>query len=295
MRCRIGIYFALTTVALSAVASNSGPDNSVLQGDDDATALQAQGAMRVGSDNAIVPDASSEHPLIQPHPEDQPLCEPASSIKASAAFRVMDGYTAKVLTRDVANPRKIVLDTANHLLAVSGGQAVYSIRMDKCGNSESVPILTSHQLDGPIEFGLALYDGHLYVGTADAIWQYPYVDGQHSPLGEGTRVVHNIKGTRPDVAIDPFGHAYIPRTTANGDVNTEAASRDAVIKRFNFRAVPSDGYDFETDGEVCLFSFLRGCSSMQHSRLVDLCLWHQRTRCYGIRCTGTTLGHRCSF
>lgn len=209
------------------------------------------GGMRVGADNAIVPDASSAHPLVIAHPEDQPLCKPAQPIEPSHPVQVMDGFETFVLA-NINNPRKLVVDPANHVLVISGGQGVYSIRMDRCGNAETLQILGSDQLDEPIESGLALFDGHLYVATANSVWRYPYVDGQHTPLEAGERVVFNInpnnKEATPDVSIDPFGHAYIPRTPT--EFSDRVANTEAILKRFNFRAVPADGYDFETDGEV---------------------------------------------
>lgn len=215
--------------------------------DEEDPVLRAQGAMRVGKDNAIVPDASSDHPLIVSNPEDQPLCEPNAIIEPSQPLQVMEGYDAIVLT-NVQGPRKIVVDAANHAL-VTSNEGLVSIRMDKCGNVEKTTLLADLGDDGAVAYGVTLYDGDLYVTSPNSVWRFNYVDGQHSPLSDGFQVLRNLHGTgNEDIAIDPFGHAYFPRHATDDDDN--GSSKQAIIKRFNFRRVPSDGYDFEEDGEV---------------------------------------------
>ncbi|KAG0176156.1 hypothetical protein DFQ28_007655 [Apophysomyces sp. BC1034] len=209
----------------------------------------ATGGIRMGSTNALVPDASAEHPMVISRPEDQPLCKPDQSIQPVKDFKVLDGFDAIVLA-NVKNPRKIVTDHVDHVLVVSGGEGVYSIRTDKCGNVDVKPILT--QLDQPVSHGIALYNNHLYVTTSNSVWKFPYVDGQHSPLENGVKVLTNINPTdhdaQPDVAIDPFGHAYVPRSVR--ELNDRVDPKQAIIKKFNFRAIPEGGYDFDQDGEV---------------------------------------------
>lgn len=216
--------------------------------DEEDPVLRAQGAMRVGKDNAIVPDASSDHPLIVSNPEDQPLCEPNAIIEPSQPLQVMEGYDAFVLT-NVQGPRKVVVDAANHAL-VTSSEGLVSIRMDKCGNVEKTTLLSDLGDDGAVAYGVTLYDGNLYVASPNSVWRFNYVDGQHSLLSDGFQVLRNLHGTgNEDIAIDPFGHAYFPRHAT--DVNDDhSSSKQAIIKRFNFRRVPSDGYDFEEDGEV---------------------------------------------
>ncbi|KAI9321653.1 hypothetical protein BX666DRAFT_1850289 [Dichotomocladium elegans] len=212
--------------------------------------MRAKGAMRVGKNGHIVPDASSERPLILSNKEMQPLCEPDVLINPAHPLEVMEGYSAHVLAH-VQGPRKVVIDTSNHVLMTSK-EGLVSIRMDNCGNTDIKTILPTDLEGDQMAYGLSLYDGHLYVSTANAVWRYSYTDGQHSPLAAGVKVVTNIRGAPDlDVAIDPFGHAFIPRA-ANTDGGI-AGVNQAIIKRFNFRTVPSDGYDFEEDGEIFAF------------------------------------------
>ncbi|KAI9490460.1 hypothetical protein BDB00DRAFT_931248 [Zychaea mexicana] len=213
----------------------------------DELALKAQGAMRVGIDEAIVPDASSEHPLIVSRPEMQPLCKPASPLQPSQELDVMAGYEAQVLAQ-VQGPRKLIVDPANHIL-VTGSEGLFSIRLDDCGNADVKQLLDNLD-DGSVGYGIALYDSKLYVTSSQSVHRFPYVDGQHTSLKleDGEQVLININTQSDfDVAIDPFGHAYVPR--AANEENT-FAEKSALIKRFNVHAVPSDAYDFETDGEV---------------------------------------------
>ncbi|KAG2225970.1 hypothetical protein INT45_002436, partial [Circinella minor] len=207
--------------------------------------LRAQGAMRVGIDNAIVPDASAEHPLVISRPEDQPLCKPTLPLLPSNEIDVMNGYEGMVLA-NLQGPRKMIVDPANHII-VTGAEGVSSIRLDECGNTD-ITLLLDRCEDGQVGYGLALYDGQLYVASTQSIWRFPYVDGQHTPLGKGEKVLVNINPESDfDVSIDPFGRVYIPRSANENDV---LAERHAIIKRFNVQTVPIDAYDYETDGEI---------------------------------------------
>ncbi|KAI9269144.1 hypothetical protein BDA99DRAFT_570332 [Phascolomyces articulosus] len=207
--------------------------------------LKAQGAMRVGIDDAIVPDASAEHPLVVSRPEVQPLCKPATTLQPSQEIEVMNGYEATVLT-NIQGPRKMIVDPVNHIL-VTGNDGLSSIRLDECGNTDT-RLLMEQLDDGPIRYGVALYDGQLYVASSQSVWRFPYVDGQHTPLEGGELVLININAQNDfDIAIDPFGHIYIPRSASEENV---LAEKHAIIKRFNVNAVPDDAYDYETDGEI---------------------------------------------
>ncbi|KAL0078834.1 hypothetical protein F4703DRAFT_1905968 [Phycomyces blakesleeanus] len=205
------------------------------------------------STNALVPDASSEHPLVISHPEDQPVCNPNVVIEPSHKFKTLQGYEAIVLTNTIPKPRKLILDHADHLLAVSGTNSLYSIRMDECGNPNVMLLIDQSSIGNQIfAHGLAQYADHIYVTTPSSVWQFNYVDGQHTPLTGGIKVLDNINidddSAQPDIAIDPFGYAYIPRTVTELHENVEPGH--AIIKRFNFRQIPEGGYDFDNDGQV---------------------------------------------
>lgn len=210
------------------------------------------GALRVGSDNVLVPDASAEHPMIISNPEDQPLCKPDVEIQPSRSLKVMAGYEVLVLTNAINNPRKMMIDPANHVLVVSPENGVYSIRMDKCGNSNVQLIVSNAQMDQPVAQGIALYDHHLFVSTANSVYKFPYSDGQHSPVENGVKILTNINPDNdeamPDVAIDPFGHAFVPRSVA--DIHDKLDASHAIIKKFNLKLIPENGFDYNTDGEV---------------------------------------------
>ncbi|KAI8639825.1 hypothetical protein BD408DRAFT_349184 [Parasitella parasitica] len=210
------------------------------------------GALRVGSDNILVPDASAEHPLIISNPEDQPLCKPDVEIQPSRSIKTMEGYEVLVLTNAISNPRKMMIDPANHVLVVSPENGVYSIRMDKCGNSDVQLIVSNAQMDQPVAQGIALFDHNLFVSTANSVYKFPYSDGQHSPAENGVKILTNINpenaGAMPDVAIDPFGHAFVPRSVA--DVHSKLDPSKAIIKKFNLKLIPENGFDYDADGEV---------------------------------------------
>lgn len=211
-----------------------------------------RGALRVGSANVLVPDASAEHPMIISNPEDQPLCKPDVTLTPSRALNIMPGYEIILLANQINNPRKIVIDQANHILVVSPGQGLYSIRMDRCGNSDVQLILNNEKLDQPVGHGFALFDRHIFVATANSVYKFPYSDGQHSPIENGVKVIANINpkdpNAAPDVAIDPFGHAFIPRTVS--ELHDNVSPKQAMIKKFNLRIIPENGFDYEKDGEV---------------------------------------------
>lgn len=223
---------------------------------DDAAASAAplpptpQGSIRLGGD-ILIPDASSEHPLILSNAKDQPLCLPSETIKPVRDLKVMPGYEFFVLTNKIEYPKKIVMDKANHLLAISSKNGVYSIRMDKCGNSEVQQILEHDALGEPLGMGMELYGQHLYISTTHSIYRFPYSDGQHSALSDGIKVMSNMNSDNSeitDIAIDVFGYAFIPRTVSQMHQNLDASH--AVIKKFNFKNIPDSAYDFERDGEV---------------------------------------------
>jgi hypothetical protein len=212
----------------------------------------AAGALRVGSANVLVPDASAEHPMIISNPDDQPLCKPHQILTPSRALKVMEGYEFIVLANTIANPHKILIDPANHVLVVSPGEGIFSIRMDECGNHEVQQILSNDKLDQPIGHGLALYGQHLFVSTANSVYQFPYSDGQHSPVKDGVKILSNIYNedpkASPDLAIDIFGHIFVPRSVSEIDGKMDPSH--AVIKKFNLKFIPQDGFDYEHDGEV---------------------------------------------
>lgn len=213
------------------------------------------GALRVGSNNVLIPDASAEHPLIISNPEDQPLCKPDVEIQPSRPLKVMNGYEVQVLTDAINKPQKMIIDPTNHVLVVSPENGVYSIRMDKCGNSNVQLIVKNEQMDQPVAQGIALHDHHLFVSTANSIYRFPYSDGQHSLVENGAKVLTNINPDNaqamPDIAIDPFGHAFVPRSVA--DIHDKLDPSNAIIKKFNFKIIPENGFDYNTDGEVQAF------------------------------------------
>ncbi|KAI9012648.1 hypothetical protein CLU79DRAFT_709035 [Phycomyces nitens] len=211
------------------------------------------GGITIGTNNDVIPDSSAEHPMVVSHPDDQPLCTPKVVIEPSQPLRILDGYEAFVLTNDIKSPRKTIVDHANHALVISGTQSVYSIRMDECGNPDVKQILTSDRIgDQPLGNGIALYGDRLYITTANALWSFEYSDGQHTPLGQGVLVIDNLNPShgeaQPDIAIDPFGKGYIPRSVQTVTESTEA--EDAIIKVFDLDDLPEEPLDYESDGKT---------------------------------------------
>ncbi|KAI7871667.1 hypothetical protein BDF14DRAFT_1878506 [Spinellus fusiger] len=206
----------------------------------------------MGSTNELVPDASSEHPIVISRAEDQPVCAPDITIKPFQSIKVLAGYEAIVLTHSISEPTKMLMDRANHLLVISASKVLYSVRMDKCGNANVNQILLHSQINEYSLHSVAQYGDHLYVATHNSVWQFPYSDGQHTALDYGVVVLRNIQSGKPngpsDIAIDPLGRAYIPRTLSELNENLEPT--DALIKKFNFRRIPQGGYDYNTDGEI---------------------------------------------
>lgn len=237
--------------ALDATAMGNNPDSKI-------------GGIRVGVNQALVPDSASDHPLVLSHEEDQPLCDPNTKLEPAQPLKVMNGYESILITNQIKEPRKLIMDRVNHGLVVSSNNAIYSLRMDKCGNVDAVKILDLQQQQGSLfekdetlAHGLALDTKYLYIATTNNVYQFPYSDGQHSPLENGRKVVSNINPTNkdgmPDVAIDPFGHAFIPRSGVfnldPGSIN-KMDQNNAIIKKFNFRNIPENGFDYDSDGLV---------------------------------------------
>jgi hypothetical protein len=233
---------------------NSNPDSNI-------------GAIRMGSTNLLVPDSASDHPMILSHEEEMPLCNPDIHLEPANPMQVLDGYDSMVITNHIKEPRKLLVDRVNHVLVMSGQNAIYSLRMDKCGNVNTELILDT-TVDGQfpdgnkgqkLAHGMALDTKFIYVATVDNVYQFPYSDGQHSALSNGRLVVANIGGdpdatsdAMPDVAIDPFGNAFIPRSSAGLHIASNSVANmdhnDAIIKKFNFRSIPENGYDYQKDG-----------------------------------------------
>ncbi|KAI7898912.1 uncharacterized protein BX663DRAFT_489681 [Cokeromyces recurvatus] len=187
------------------------------------------GALYVGATNILVPDASADLPLLVSTTQDQPLCKPKQLIQSAHTLQVLKGYDFIILTNQINSPRKLLIDYTNHLL-VSSPTGIHSVRMDKCGNSD-IQLIYEGQVQS-----MALFRNRLYVVGQESVMAFTYSDGQHSPLSEGVEVIHNTGTEAIDLTIDLLGHAYVAR----GDV----------IKRFNVRFLPVEGFDFERDGEI---------------------------------------------
>ncbi|KAI8083016.1 uncharacterized protein BX664DRAFT_301585 [Halteromyces radiatus] len=231
---------------------NSNPDSDI-------------GAIRMGSTNLLVPDSASEHPMVLSHEESMPLCNPDITLSPINPMEVLNGYDAIVIANHIKQPRKLLMDRVNHLLVMSGDNAIYSLRMDKCGNVNTELILdTTIKGQLPGTHGMALDTKYIYVATLNNVYQFPYSDGQHSPLTNGRVVVSNIatdpdapREAMPDISIDPFGVAFIPRSSVGIHMASGALDKmnqnDAIIKKFNFRSIPVTGYDYQRDGVVHAF------------------------------------------
>ncbi|KAI8068394.1 hypothetical protein BC940DRAFT_366935 [Gongronella butleri] len=239
---------------------------------------QKKGGIRIGSTNMLVPDSAAELPMVVSHQEDQPLCKPDTLLDPANKMQIMEGFDAVVISNTVEKPGKMIMDRVSHILVMSGDQSIYSLRMDKCGNVDAKVVLDLAEEPLPaanddsqpatkLGSGMALDKNFLYVATTNNVYQFPYSDGQHSPLTNGRVVLSNINpendDVRPDVAIDPFGHAYVPRSgnfpfNAASSFTPDDESDDdddddqdkAMIKKFNFRAIPEQGYDYDSDGIV---------------------------------------------
>ncbi|KAI8374990.1 hypothetical protein EDC96DRAFT_457192, partial [Choanephora cucurbitarum] len=248
------IYFCLTFYATLSIAQSTDEEDKE-QANTKASReakVRAAGALLVGSAGIMVPDASAEKPMIIDNEKDQPLCKPQKLLKPKKSLQAMKGYEYFVLTNEILKPRKIVIDKANHILVISHKNGVYSVRMDECGNADIKQILGNDMTDLPVGDGLAVAGGYLYVSTTNSVYQFPYSDGQHSALLKGRKVVKNIHSIEdaesPDIAIDPFGYAYLPRSV--NQLSNPMNENDAIIKKFNFRSIPKEGFDYDIDGEL---------------------------------------------
>ncbi|RCI04166.1 hypothetical protein CU098_011037 [Rhizopus stolonifer] len=210
--------------------------------------VKAAGALLVGSSGILVPDASADKPMILDNKKDQPLCKPDTTLSSSRPLKVMDGFELTVLVNSIPNPHKIMIDKANHVLVISPGNGVYSVRMDDCSNASVEKILDSQTMDQPIGQSMAIFGGHLYVTTTNSIYQFPYSDGQHSSLLEGRLVMTNIQSDAIDIAVDPFGHAFVSRSV--GEIHDKLDAFHGIIKKFNLKLIPQHGFDYERHGEM---------------------------------------------
>ncbi|KAI8891194.1 hypothetical protein K501DRAFT_289786 [Backusella circina FSU 941] len=208
-----------------------------------------------GKNGDLVPDASAENPMIVSDPKDQPLCEPKIHLQPAQPITIHEGYKANVLINTIPKPQKIIIDRANHLLVISPENGLYSVRIDECQNADIQLILPISQLDQPIGDGIALFRNDLYITTSNSVYKFTYSDGQHSPLKGGQKIITNINpnnpSAAPDIAINPLGYAFIPRSVHALTQDIDASN--AIIKRFNLRFIPEEGYDFDKDGVVHAF------------------------------------------
>ncbi|KAI8971685.1 hypothetical protein BDF20DRAFT_693350 [Mycotypha africana] len=230
--------------------SSSSASNAQL--DEESEEVKVEGALLVGASGVLVPDASADHPIIVSTLHEQPLCKPNQTIQPSRSLKVMEGYEMMVLTNKIKDPKKMVIDPTNHILVISPEEGLISIRTDKCGNADIKNILQKDKLEEPFGHGFAVYNGNLFVATTNSIYKFPYSDGQHSELQEGIKIMTNINpddpSAQPDIAIDPFGYAFVPRAVS--DLHDKSDASHAVIKKFNIKMIPENGFDFETDGEI---------------------------------------------
>ncbi|KAI9475451.1 MAG: hypothetical protein EXX96DRAFT_601524 [Benjaminiella poitrasii] len=188
------------------------------------------GALYVGATNILVPDASADVPILVSTTQDQPLCKPKQPIAPAHPLTVLKGYEWLVLTNRIPQPRKLIVDAANHLL-VASSDGLYSVRTDKCSNTD-IQHIHPDQVHG-----LAVFQNRLYLARDGLLVSFPYSDGQHTPLATDTvtTVLRNVDDLA-DVTIDPLGHLYV--------------ARGETIKKFNLKVLPETGFDFDQDGEV---------------------------------------------
>lgn len=249
------IYFLLFLSVLFniLVLADDGDDRDEANGSENDSGIP--GALLVGKNEDVVPDASAEDPLIISDPKDQPLCEPKTHLQPAQPITIHEGYKANVLLNTIPKPQKMIIDRANHLLVISADNGLYSVRVDECQNTDIQLILQNSLLDQPIGDGIALFRNDLYITTANSVYKFAYSDGQHSPLGDGQKIITNINpnnpSAAPDIAINPLGYAFIPRSVH--ELSQDIDASNAIIKRFNLRFIPEEGYDFDKDGVVHAF------------------------------------------
>jgi glucose/arabinose dehydrogenase len=159
--------------------------------------------------------------------------------------RVPAGFKVEQFTTGLTNPRKIITAPNGDLfIAESGANRVKVIREGADGKPAQTEIFID-QLHQP--FGLAFYPPgpnpqYLYVGNTDAVWRFPYRNGDLHASGAGQKLADlpgggHLRGgghwTR-DVVFSPDGSKMYVSVGSHSNDNDDAAEKDrADILQFN--------------------------------------------------------------
>ena len=150
----------------------------------------------------------------------EPFATP--SARASAQFipqpegselQLPDGFTVEVFAGDLAGVRTMRLAPNGDLFVAQSRSGVVAVLRDT--NQDGVPETHSTYVEGlPGVFGMAFYDGYLYLGATESVVRVPYqrgdlvAGGQPETLvelpagGHSTRnIVFNRAGTKMYVAV----------------------------------------------------------------------------------------------
>jgi glucose/arabinose dehydrogenase len=176
---------------------------------------------------------------------------PATNVVAAS------GYTVRLLASGLSSPRSLIFDNAGNLLVAEQSSGITALTLtDNGGACLEVASRTDVVSDSQLNHGLTLSpDGAtLYASTQDVAYAYTYDPQSRSVRGNPQTVVRGMRNPGPHstrtLRYVNDGWLVVSRGSY-GNLDLECGSVDTghcQVKAFNLNSVPSNGYDFTTQG-----------------------------------------------
>lgn len=204
------------------------------------------------STTTTVEPTPTTSPTTGPNPTDLPFPE-TCNLEGQFPLEVAEGWKFVKLAGDLRTPRGITVDSNGNILLIQVGLglSVHTFSADGCIASSktliSRPALTH---------GVALTpDGAtLYVSSISTVWRYSY-DAASQTVSDETIVVRDMypgtHSTRTLVVPPATPNLLVVSLGSHGNLDGPAVNKEtgrAIVKTFDMSAVPSDGYQYASQG-----------------------------------------------
>jgi len=170
-------------------------------------------------------------------------------------YTTSNGWTAFKIAGNLRQVRTIVFDTKGNMLVAeaSRGISVHTFGTDGCINGTSMLISASQ-----LNHGLALTpDGRtLYASSETTAWSWDYNPDTRSVSNQKTVVRGMSTGihfTRTIAVVPQQPNLILLQVGSNSNFDMDSARPStgrAIIKIFDTSRAPSNGWNYNTDGEV---------------------------------------------
>jgi glucose/arabinose dehydrogenase len=200
-----------------------------------ATALAQQSANdNVFGHHEITPDQLPK-PFATPHVDNNPT---VSSMPANPQLHTLPGFKIELWAKGEMDRPRLMLQAPNGdvLVSESGGGRILIFRDTKQTGKPDQRFVFASGLKQP--FGLALHDGHLYVGDTDAVLRFPYKPGDTKASGEPEKLAdlpgrgYHEHWTR-NVLFSPDGKKMYVTVGSESNVSTGEDAIRAAISEYN--------------------------------------------------------------